>query len=308
MKDEHSYFKMSDGDYPRSIFSSSNEEHSRIRRSISSIFTTKSLDELEPCLLAVSDKLVSQLRKVISEGPQDMVNWFKLATGDLSGQFTVGLDLKSLETKEHHLWVQSQQDIVQIAAKVTQLNRFGFHYFLRVCTFFGSKIVTGYEKQWYEDAASYAQAARDRVARGEKEIPNALQSMLAHTQEGSKRISEEEVIANLAAIFAAGSDTTYGSLSSIMFWLCMFPEAQSKLRHELQETFRNSADIGSRSTHNLRYLNAVIEEGLRMFGPTPDIPARVVPHGGAVILGEKLPAGVRFSIIPLSESVKLIVP
>jgi cytochrome P450 len=42
----------------------------------------------------------------------------------------------------------------------------------------------------------------------------------------------------------------------------------------------------------MRYINAVIEEGLRMFTPAPVALPRVSPKGGAMVCGRFVPEGV----------------
>jgi hypothetical protein len=46
--------------------------------------------------------------------------------------------------------------------------------------------------------------------------------------------------------------------------------------------------------NQLPYLQAVVQEGLRIFPPAPDVFPRLIPKGGEVLLGEFLPEGVSF--------------
>ena len=64
-----------------------------------------------------------------------------------------------------------------------------------------------------------------------------------------------------------------------------------RLREEAQETFHDARDVVMAGVHNLPYLNAVIEETLRVYPPAALSLTRIVPPGGAMICGKRIPAG-----------------
>jgi cytochrome P450 len=233
------------------------------------------------------------LTKFSSEGPQDIVEWLKLLTRDHSGLVTLGQDLGNLIKIRQHPWSSSQEHVLKLASIISQLNRFGFSYILRLASLCRPQSIAKHKSKWYQESAAYTLAAKERIEKGTAGPPSVLESMLRSQQNDATTLSEEQVVVNIAAVFAAGSDTTYASLSSIVFWLCRFPEAKKKLHNEIHEAFQTTGDINSKSTFRLTYLNAIIEEAFRMFGPSPDIPGRVVPEGGRVIAGQQIPAGVR---------------
>ena len=85
---------------------------------------------------------------------------------------------------------------------------------------------------------------------------------------------------------AAGIDTTGDALSFLLHQLSL-PESwevQEKLAHEFQENEGKGLD-------ELRYLDAVVKEGLRCFPPIPMSQPRYVPEGGRTIAGYFVPGG-----------------
>ena len=52
----------------------------------------------------------------------------------------------------------------------------------------------------------------------------------------------------------------------------------------------------------LRYLNAVLEESLRVYPPTPRAHTRIVPRGGATICGTVVPEGTSIGVATLAAS------
>jgi len=69
------------------------------------------------------------------------------------------------------------------------------------------------------------------------------------------------------------------------------PHCYAKLTHEILPTFANEESITFSAVLNLPYLNACIEEVLRVHPPVPAGPPRVVPPGGDFIDGHWVPGG-----------------
>lgn len=92
-------------------------------------------------------------------------------------------------------------------------------------------------------------------------------------------------------LVAAGTETTSTFMSALTYYLLQNPRALHRLQEELRHTFRQHTEIDGESTKSLKYLNAVIEEGMRVFAPAPFGLPRVSP--GAEVTGEWIPKGVR---------------
>ena len=106
---------------------------------------------------------------------------------------------------------------------------------------------------------------------------------------------------NLNSIILAGSETTATALSGCMYLLCTNKEALNRLSQEIRSTFRSGSEITSAQCVPLPYLNAVIEETLRIYPPVATHLPRVVPKGGATVAGEFLPEDVRTLAIPFNS-------
>lgn len=98
----------------------------------------------------------------------------------------------------------------------------------------------------------------------------------------------------------AGSDTTSTALCGILWHLTASPDALAKLRKELDQAIENGkmtrSYIPFKESQNLPYLQACIKEGLRMCSPTGLPLWRVVPKGGAEIMGRFFPEGSEVGI------------
>ncbi len=66
-------------------------------------------------------------------------------------------------------------------------------------------------------------------------------------------------------------------------------QALQRLVQELRTTFRDESEMTLQALQQLPYLNAVIEEGLRIVTPVPLSMSRVVAAGGDTVCGHLFP-------------------
>jgi cytochrome P450 len=64
-----------------------------------------------------------------------------------------------------------------------------------------------------------------------------------------------------------------------------------KLRAEIHAAFQHESDISMRALQGLEYLNAVLQESMRVYPPVPCTFPRTTPRGGAMVCGRFVPAG-----------------
>ncbi|KIJ51930.1 hypothetical protein M422DRAFT_157150 [Sphaerobolus stellatus SS14] len=104
-------------------------------------------------------------------------------------------------------------------------------------------------------------------------------------------VNEADVVTNAMLLLTAGSDTTANSTAAIIYLIYKTLSVLQKLRSELDEALRNSKDPGLPPSEivvkNLKYLNATIDEGLRMFATNAFGLPRVVPDGMDVSIDGK---------------------
>lgn len=79
--------------------------------------------------------------------------------------------------------------------------------------------------------------------------------------------------------------------SGLTYLLLRHPDVMAKLTHELRTAFQTEENITVETLARLPYLNACLEEGMRMYPPVPVGLPRVAPEGGAAICGKWVPEG-----------------
>lgn len=107
-----------------------------------------------------------------------------------------------------------------------------------------------------------------------------------------EEVSDIQLAAHSSDFVLAGSETTATALSCITYYLLRMPHVGKKLQKEIREGFKSYKEIDATSTAPLKYLKAVVLEGLRIYPPLPFALPRVVPNGGDTVDGHLLPGGV----------------
>jgi cytochrome P450 len=93
-------------------------------------------------------------------------------------------------------------------------------------------------------------------------------------------------------LIIAGSETSATLLSGVVYYLCSNPPIMKALVEEISSAFASDDDITFSKAVKLSYLNAVIEETLRIYPPFVTSLARVVPLGGDTVDGHFIPENV----------------
>lgn len=106
----------------------------------------------------------------------------------------------------------------------------------------------------------------------------------------SDKMAPADLMGNADTLILAGSETTSTGLTGLTWYLLKNPTCLAALTTELRSAFTTLDQITSDTTAPLPYLNACIEEGLRLFPPAAFALPRDSP--GAVIDGHYVPAGV----------------
>ena len=100
----------------------------------------------------------------------------------------------------------------------------------------------------------------------------------------------------------AGSETSATFLSGALYNLLTHPPTLDLLLAELRSAFSSRSSVTMAAVHDLPYLNAVLEESLRVYPPVAFAQARIVPRQGAIICGEAIPGGTSVGVPSLAAS------
>lgn len=268
-------------------------DHGRQRRALSHSFSMQALNDQESIIQEYMSLFVSNLRRLAKDGKEfNISDWFCYFTFDTMGDLSFGESFGCLEKGEYHEWVNYLfhtikdgaliQGTRRIAGTGTWLQKFLQNRFQGMGNALGYHLVHTREK------------VERRLQSTHIEHRDFIWYILKQAEKFE--LKHDEIIANSGLFIIAGSETTATALSGLMARLIWNPQCYAKLTHEIRSTFSEESSITFNAVLNLPYLNACIEEALRVHPPVPAGPPRVVPPGGDFIDGKWVPGGVTVSV------------
>ncbi|KAL6307165.1 cytochrome P450 [Sparassis latifolia] len=121
--------------------------------------------------------------------------------------------------------------------------------------------------------------------------------LLNGLDENGNPMTERELTVEAVGLLVAGSDTTSSSLSTMIFYVARNQNVQKRLQAELDAVAGTDPSIlPFVDVKSLPYLEAVINEGLRVLSTIGFGLGRVVPEGGITVLGHTFSAGTEISV------------
>ncbi|XP_016390147.1 cytochrome P450 3A40-like, partial [Sinocyclocheilus rhinocerous] len=78
-------------------------------------------------------------------------------------------------------------------------------------------------------------------------------------------LSDHEILSQSMIFIFAGYETTSSTLSFFFYNLATNPEAMKKLQEEIDQTFADKAPVDYEAVMNMEYLDAALNESLRLF-------------------------------------------
>ncbi|KAJ5713882.1 uncharacterized protein N7483_011063 [Penicillium malachiteum] len=279
-----------------------NEAHTRQRRLLSHAFSDRCLREQEEVIVNFIDLLISRLRERTQIGPdnkakEDIKSWFNFVTFDITGDLMFAETFDCLKDSRLHPWISLIFATLKGITFIAVLNHFTILRKLQeVC------IPESVRKQMLKNFNLSAQKADRRLEKGTSR-PDFMSAILKHGLSDEKErfienqphMRREEIHSNSVFITIAGSETSASLLSGCVYYLCMNPNAMAILTQEVRSAFSRDSDITSTKCSRLSYLNAVIEESLRLYPPLVTNLTRIIPDGGDTIDGNMIPGGVTVS-------------
>lgn len=269
-----------------SIISANEADHSRERRLLSHAFSEKALREQETLIQTYVDLLVERLDGEIAAAREtvDMVRWYNFTTFDIIGDLAFGEPFYCLRESRYHPWVSM---IFQGVKGGALLRPFKFYTVFAPLAklLIPPKVLKARNENFQLSTEKVHRRLKTKIDRRD-----FMTYILRHNDERS--MTTKEIEANAAVLILAGSETTATLLSGFTFYMLTYPAVHQKLVDEIRGTFQSADEINFLAVSRLPYLDAALEESLRMYPPIPAILPRVVPKGGAMIDGEFIPEGV----------------
>jgi cytochrome P450 len=274
------------------------DEHKRQRKLLMPAFAFRHVKDLYPIFWSKAQELAKQISTSIKSTPEsssviEIGEWASRATLDIIGLAGVGQDFDSLTNPENEL-------------NQTYRSIFAGDRGAQIVL-----VILGMLPSWLVHRLPLEQ--NDKIGRAVKIIKNTARKSIAekraNMQAGkSKEIdilsvamesggfTDEDLVNQLMTFLAAGHETTASAMSWAVYLLCKHPEMQTRLREELRTQLDLDGQVSSTDIDRLPYLNAVLNEIMRVFPPVP-LTLRETAHDTS-IQGHFIPGGTTVVICP----------
>ncbi|PWY66106.1 cytochrome P450 [Aspergillus heteromorphus CBS 117.55] len=258
------------------------EKHRDTRKLLAHGFSARALKAQESIIHQYSDLFLAQVKKLGTQEGLNMREWFNFLSFDIIGELAFAESFGAVESAKSHFWI----DTIHDAGILVTLFEIGRRLPL-LWPFILFSLPTGIKKKFDLFLKYSRDLVRARVARQDNISREDFFARLLADKSRSQ--SEEWLLAQANVLVIAGSDTTATALTTLIYYLAAHQDKLWHLQQELRETFDESSDMTSEKLQGMPYLNAVIEEGLRICPPTSFGLPRISP--GAMVEGQLIPKG-----------------
>ncbi|KZL73252.1 cytochrome p450 family protein [Colletotrichum incanum] len=270
--------------------------HAAQRRLVSRPYAMTSLKGLEPyvdnAIGVLLEKLGGMLGKTV-----DLGNWVQLFAFDVIGEVTFSKRFGFMDVGADDGSFGQIETALRSAAWIGQVPwLYWLHDYLSPVL--GNWLGIASRHGSLRKFAALEVAARQDRGSDHQDI---LAKLLIVHHEKPGQFDGSALVSMAASNIFAGSDTTAISIRSIIYHLLKNPETKRLLLGEIDEHWRQgklSDPVIFADSENMPYLQAVMQEALRVHPAVGMTLPRVVPKGGYEIDGHYMPAGSVVGVNP----------
>lgn len=292
------------------IVNEDREQHGWLRRQMAPGFSEKSIRDQEPIIRGYIDLLIQRLREKSDDSQLIVISdWFNYTTFDIIGDLAFGEPFGCLAGSNYDEWIKCIFESTRLGTIVQALG-----FVPRV-----KRIVLDHVPNHLQLQHKIQQQRTEAKMRRRMNVidnrGDLMEGLLRKQEElvSSPTLQSEELwsdncllfilqnlsldqlTANAQILVLAGSETTASLLSGVIYFLLQDSAVYQQLVNEVRSTFSTEKEINISSVNQLSYMMACLNEALRLYPPVANGLPRVVPKGGAQILGRYVPEQVRRS-------------
>ncbi|THC96957.1 hypothetical protein EYZ11_003565 [Aspergillus tanneri] len=267
------------------ILSADKSNHARLRRILAPALSEKAIRENDGIVLKYVNLLVDRLRARCGQSFLDLNKYFECTTLDLIADLICGQPDGCLRKEDGGVWLDILRNVIQSQVWMQALETYG---------------LARWSSYLLPKARANATIENGKIigAKIQTRMTNQPhhRDMMSYILSEKNAMSPLEMRLNAATIIGAGTGTTATWLSTTFHSLTMNRDAYQCLAKEVRSAFASDVDITSDRVAQLPYLNAVLQESLRIHSPSPSATGRFVPSGGEVIDGRFVPEGTTVGV------------
>ncbi|QYS92607.1 Cytochrome P450 [Trichoderma simmonsii] len=275
-----------------SLFTAGGQTHRRLRGIFVNGFSSKALRGQSPILEEYANQFIERVgREVSKSATLDIAKLYGYVAFDIITDLTYGESIHGLEGDSSHSWIERYY----IQSKVATFRNLVSHFPPLDWLFDAvlGRLTADKRMQNFREVGRKLdrRLQLDEKAHGREDLLSPVMGRVSE-QPGRDQITKDELIVHGFSTVVVNSQAVTVVLASMTQLLLTNPRAIDRLVAEIDgKNFKLAReDINVESTTDMVYLDAVINETLRIHHPTPMSLPRVMPEGGKFVAGHHLPA------------------
>ncbi|KAH7146882.1 cytochrome P450 monooxygenase [Dactylonectria estremocensis] len=257
--------------------------HGRKRKTLARPFSKTSLrGNWEAVVVNLAKQTVAKMKEEATQGTTDLLKWWTFFATDVTGEVAFGEAFGLVESGQKPKYILDLESVNR--ARALRAEVAPLYNVLKTCTF-------GYFDPLGQADRNIERMSFDIMRNARlRQLPKAnIISGVLNESDPEDRFSEREALLEAIMLVVAGSGTTAITLTYLC-WAVMFnPAYQKRLEEELASV---GQDFGDAQLEALPFLNAVVQETLRLYGAAPGGLPRTSPKGGCRLAGFYIPEGL----------------
>ncbi|KAK7691797.1 hypothetical protein QCA50_005200 [Cerrena zonata] len=273
------------------LFGVQGETHRKQRKMLNPVFSVNHMRAMTPLFYTVAHKLCAGIETQLADekaATVNMLDWLGRTALELMGQGGLGCSLDNLERPVPNAFGDAIRELLPAVSDFSEL-QFLFKYVKRLGPAWLrnavadivplSKInhlrrvalkIESESTKILADKIALLGSGDDNAVHQVGEGKDIMSILLRANMSASpaESLSEEELIAQMSTLVAAGTDSTSGALCAMLDMFAHNPDVQDKLRAELAEAQeRYGEDIPHDELVALPYMDAFCRETMRIYPP-----------------------------------------
>ncbi|KAH8986065.1 cytochrome P450 [Lactarius hatsudake] len=275
-----------------SLFATSGAQHRMQRKLLNPAFNIKNMRHMTPIFHRITNQLRENLLSIVSNGPQEInvADWMGKLALELIGQAGLGYSFGIFEGRDDEYCGALKEWIPTFSSLAVSRNLFPYVdkiFRPKVLKFLGrtlpwpklnhlmdlAETLNSKSRDIYEAKKRLLELGDDTTAKQVGDGNDIISLLMRASSAGPEdnQLSDEELVAQMAILFIAGTGTTSTALSRILHLLSLHPDVQDKLRNELKEAHKDNEEFTHDQLVSLPFLEAVCRETLRLYPPVPGV-------------------------------------
>ncbi|KAL9037188.1 MAG: hypothetical protein Q9214_005810 [Letrouitia sp. 1 TL-2023] len=256
------------------------QKHTRMRRAFAPALTKHALKLQSSMILGHVDELIDEICQKLS-APVDMVDMYAFCVYNIFTDLFLGESLDLFKSSKYHPWVGSFTSFAKGTTMMGALHHFpALRYILKA-------VLLTVGKSQRDAFLGVCFERFDRRLAANTDRPDLLHFAMGE----KKQLSTQELRDFAPFLIIGGGETTPTLLSGLTYLLLKHEKKLARLSLEIRSSFTDDKQMTMENLFQMPYLSACIEEALRIYPPIAGAVERVVPKGGASVLGQKVPQG-----------------